>query len=79
MMEFKQEVLDVIAEVAENNIVKENPDVRIFDENILDSFATVGLLLALNDRLDMDLTITDFDRDEWATPNMIAEVLEELR
>ncbi|QPT47751.1 D-alanine--poly(phosphoribitol) ligase subunit 2 [Macrococcoides caseolyticum] len=79
MMEFRQEVLDVIAEVAENNIVKENPDVRIFDENILDSFATVGLLLALNDRLDMDLTITDFDRDEWATPNMIAEVLEELR
>lgn len=78
-MEFKQEVLDVIAEVAENNIVKENPDVRIFDENILDSFATVGLLLALNDQLDMDLTITDFDRDEWATPNMIAEVLEELR
>ncbi|HCD19372.1 D-alanine--poly(phosphoribitol) ligase subunit 2 [Macrococcoides caseolyticum] len=78
-MEFRQEVLDVIAEVAENNIVKENPDVRIFDENILDSFATVGLLLALNDRLDMDLTITDFDRDEWATPNMIAEVLEELR
>lgn len=78
-MEFRQEVLDVIAEVAENNIVKENPDVRIFEENILDSFATVGLLLALNDRLDMDLTITDFDRDEWATPNMIAEVLEELR
>ncbi|MGZ9848552.1 D-alanine--poly(phosphoribitol) ligase subunit 2 [Macrococcus psychrotolerans] len=78
-MEFKQEVLDVIADVAENNIVKENPDVRIFDENILDSFATVGLLLALNDRLDMDLTITDFDRDEWATPNMIADVLEELR
>lgn len=78
-MEFRQEVLDVIAEVAENNIVKENPDVRIFDENILDSFATVGLLLALNDRLDMDLTITDFDRDGWATPNMIAEVLEELR
>nr|QYA33887.1 D-alanine--poly(phosphoribitol) ligase subunit 2 [Macrococcus sp. 19Msa1099]QYA38701.1 D-alanine--poly(phosphoribitol) ligase subunit 2 [Macrococcus caseolyticus]QYA77408.1 D-alanine--poly(phosphoribitol) ligase subunit 2 [Macrococcus caseolyticus] len=79
MMEFKQEVLDVIADVAENNIVKENPDVRIFDENILDSFATVGLLLALNDRLDIDLTITDFDRDEWATPNMIADVLEELR
>jgi len=78
-MEFKQEVLDVIADVAENNMVKENPDVRIFDENILDSFATVGLLLALNDRLDMDLTITDFDRDEWATPNMIADVLEELR
>ncbi|UBH13744.1 D-alanine--poly(phosphoribitol) ligase subunit 2 [Macrococcus armenti] len=78
-MEFKQEVLDVIAEVAENDIVKENPDVKIFDENILDSFATVGLLLALNERLDMDLTITDFDRDEWATPNMIVEVLEGLR
>ena len=34
-MEFKEQVLDVLAEVAENDIVKENPDVEIFEEGLL--------------------------------------------
>lgn len=78
-MSFKDEVLDVIAEVAEDDIVKTNPDVRIFDEGILDSFATVNLLMMINERLDIDVTITDFDRDAWATPNMIVAELEQLK
>lgn len=78
-MEFRDQVLNLLTEVAENDIVKTNPDVRIFDEGILDSFATVGLLLEINEQLDIDVTITDFDRDEWATPNMIVKVLEDLK
>ena len=45
-MEFREQVLDLLAEVAEN-IVKENPDVEIFEEGIIDSFQTVGLLLEI--------------------------------
>ena len=37
-MEFRDQVLDLLAEVAENDIVKENPDVEIFEEGIIDSF-----------------------------------------
>ncbi len=44
-MEFREQVLNLLAEVAENDIVKENPDVEIFEEGIIDSFQTVGLLL----------------------------------
>ena len=70
-MEFREQVLDLLAEVAENNIVKENPDVEIFE--------TVGLLLEIQNKLDIEVSIMDFDRDEWATPNKIVEALEELR
>ena len=31
-MSFEEKVLDILAEVAENDIVKENPDIAIFDE-----------------------------------------------
>ena len=72
-MEFREQVLDVLADVAENDVVKENPDVEIFEEGIIDSFQTVGLLLGI------EVSIMDFDRDEWATPNKIVEALEELR
>ena len=78
-MEFREQVLDLLAEVAENNIVKENPDVEIFEEGIIDSFQTVGLLLEIQNKLDIEVSIMDFGRDEWATPNKIVEALEELR
>lgn len=46
-MEFKQEVLDVLAEVCQEDAVKENPDIEIFEEGLLDSFGTVELLVAI--------------------------------
>ena len=78
-MEFKEQVLDLLADVAENDVVKENPDVEIFEEGIIDSFQTVGLLLEIQNRLGIEVSIMDFDRDEWATRNKIVEALEELR
>lgn len=78
-MNFEESVLNILAEVAENDIVKENPDIEIFEEGIIDSFATVGLLLEIQNNLGIDVTITDFDRDEWETPNKIINVLKELQ
>lgn len=78
-MEFREQVLDLLTEVAENNVIKENPDVELFEEGIIDSFQTVGLLLEIRNKLDIEVSIMDFDRDEWATPNKIVAVLEELR
>lgn len=37
-MEFREQVLDLLAEVAENNIVKENPDVEILKKVLLIHF-----------------------------------------
>lgn len=78
-MEFREQVLDLLTEVAENNVIKENPNIELFEEGIIDSFQTVGLLLEIQNRLDIEVSIMDFDRDEWATPNKIVAVLEELR
>ena len=78
-MNFEERVLNILADVAENDIVKENPDIEIFEEGIIDSFATVGLLLEIQNNLDIDVTITDLDRDEWATPNKIIKVLKDLQ
>ncbi|MEX0135220.1 D-alanine--poly(phosphoribitol) ligase subunit DltC [Bacillus nitratireducens] len=79
MAEFKNQVLDILEEVCENDIVKENPDVQLFDEGILDSFATVSLLVEFQVHLNIEVSISDFDRDEWATPNMIIRKLEDIR
>ncbi|KXZ13023.1 D-alanine--poly(phosphoribitol) ligase subunit 2 [Bacillus nakamurai] len=78
-MEFKQEVLDVLAEVCQEDVVKENPDIDIFEEGLLDSFGTVELLVAIENRFGITVPITEFDRDEWNTPNNIVNKLTELK
>ncbi|PES73859.1 D-alanine--poly(phosphoribitol) ligase subunit 2 [Bacillus cereus] len=79
MSEFKNQVLNVLEEVCENDIVKENLDVQLFEEGILDSFATISLLVEFQERLNIEVSISDFDRDEWATPNMIIKKLKDMR
>lgn len=79
MAEFKDQVLDILEEVCENDIVKENADVQLFEEGILDSFGTVSLLVEFQERLGIEVPISDFDRDEWATPNMIIKKLEDMQ
>lgn len=79
MSEFKDQVLNVLEEVCENDIVRENPDVQLFEEGILDSFGTVSLLVEFQERLSIEVSISDFDRDEWATPNMIIKKLKDMR
>ncbi|MDA2141873.1 D-alanine--poly(phosphoribitol) ligase subunit DltC, partial [Bacillus cereus group sp. Bc256] len=60
MAEFKEQVLDILEEVCENDIVKENLDVQLFEEGILDSFAVVSLLVEFQERLDIEVSISDF-------------------
>lgn len=76
-MNFREQVLEVIAEACEDDIVKENPNIEIFEEGILDSFGVVNLLLLINEKLEIDVSISEFDRDEWKTPNLIVKQLEE--
>lgn len=78
-MNIREEVLDILEEIAESDIVKTNPDIRVFDEGIIDSLATVVLLMNIQERLDIEVTITDFDRETWATPNMIVNEVEKLQ
>ena len=78
-MEFREQVLDILAEVAEDDIVKEQPDIEVFEEGIIDSMQTVGLLLEIQNQLGIEVSGMDFDRDEWATPNKIVDVLNDLR
>jgi len=71
-MEFKNQVIELVAEVCRDEIVKENLDIDLFESALLDSFGTVQLLVLIEDRFGITVPITEFDRDSWNTPNNIA-------
>jgi D-alanine--poly(phosphoribitol) ligase subunit 2 len=79
MSDVKEIVLDILEEVCETEAVKENLDIKIFEEGLLDSFGTVTLLVEIESRLNVSVPISDFDREEWATPRKIIENVERYR
>ncbi|WP_261807333.1 D-alanine--poly(phosphoribitol) ligase subunit DltC [Lapidilactobacillus luobeiensis] len=54
-------------------------DENIFENGLLDSMATVQLLLDLEDKFDVDVPVSEFDRNEWNTPNKIVAKVASLK
>ncbi len=73
----KQQVLEMLVELCEDDIILENPDIDLFEEGLLDSFGTINLLVEIESRFNISVPITDFNREEWNTPSRIVAELAE--
>ncbi|EEN9582640.1 TPA_asm: D-alanine--poly(phosphoribitol) ligase subunit DltC [Listeria monocytogenes] len=78
-MAFRENVLGILEEITETDEVVQNTNIKLFDEGLLDSMATVQLLIEIEEKLDITVPVSEFDRDEWATPEMIITQLEALK
>ena len=74
-----EQVIDVLARIADTEEVRTNPDLALFDLQILDSMKTVELIVALQAEIGVEVSPAEFDRDAWATPaKMVADVQRRL-
>lgn len=73
------QVIDVLARVADTEEVRTNPDLALYELQILDSMKTVELIVALQQEMGVEVSPAEFDRDAWATPaKMVADVQRRL-
>lgn len=75
-MTISDRVLNVLVGVSELEGVRHDPDVRLYDLQILDSMTTVQLILALSSEFGVEISPAEFDREEWATPRKIVSYME---
>ncbi|WP_026575636.1 D-alanine--poly(phosphoribitol) ligase subunit 2 [Bacillus sp. UNC438CL73TsuS30] len=78
-MELNEQVIALVTEICQDDVVKEDPDIDLFESGLLDSFGTVELLVQIEERFGITVPITEFDRDTWNTPNNIAKQLAEFK
>ena len=52
-----------------------DPDLALFDEGLLDSFATIQMVLALEEGFGLHLEISELSREQMATPAKIARTI----
>lgn len=77
--QLREELLNILVRIGGEEEVRTNSDVQLFQTGLLDSMGLVELLVEIEDNLQITVPITDFDRDEWATPNKIIAYLERQR
>ena len=74
-MEFEEQVVALVAEICQDDVIKENPNIDLFESGLLDSFGTVELLVQIEERFGITVPITEFDRETWNSPIKIAKRL----
>jgi D-alanine--poly(phosphoribitol) ligase subunit 2 len=75
-MSTAERALAVLADIAEVDEVRQDPDVRLYDLHILDSLKTVELMVAFSETFGVDISPAAFEREQWATPRKIVAYLE---
>jgi D-alanine--poly(phosphoribitol) ligase subunit 2 len=71
-----ERVLSILSDIADTTEVVRNPDLRLFDLEVLDSLRTVELMIALSEQFGVEISPAEFERDQWATPKRIVAYIE---
>ena len=69
-------VLAELAKITETDDVRQNLDLALFDEAVLDSLGMVELIVALGELFHLDISPAQVDRQMWATPRKIIADIE---
>ena len=76
-MDVKAEVVEILNTIIGEDISDQMDD-DFFENGLLDSMATVELLLDLETKFDIQAPVSEFDRNDWNTPNKVIAKVESL-
>lgn len=74
---MEEKILEILADKCgvEAEDLREDMDIDLFEEGLLDSFAMLGLLVDFEEQLGIKIEITEIDRKDINTPNKVVECL----
>ena len=75
-MSVAEEVIATIRAVTNDPEVAVDRELKLFELQILDSLRTIELVVALSERFDIEIALSEIDRSLWATPNLIIAFIE---
>ena len=66
----------MIEELCGDEIVREDPDIDLLEEGLIDSLDYIELLLWIEEAFGLKMSPSELTREEMATPNRIIAVVE---
>lgn len=76
---MKEKVLDLLEEVCDDDVVREDLDMDLFEEELMDSLAFAELLAMIEDKLGVVISPSEVVRSQVNTANKIIALVEEKK
>lgn len=74
---MKEKILDLLEEICEDDIVREELDLDLFEEDIMDSLGFAELLAMIEEELGIVIAPSEVVREQVNTANKIIALVEE--
>jgi len=72
-------LLELLVSLTHTEEVRANPDLRLYDYQLLDSIRTVELMVMIEREFGIKISPAEFERENWATPRkIIADIARRL-
>ncbi|MEG0291652.1 MAG: D-alanine--poly(phosphoribitol) ligase subunit DltC [Anaerovoracaceae bacterium] len=68
---MEEKILDLLEEICEEDIVRENLDISLSEEGLIDSLGYTELLIGLEDLFGIILAPSEISKEDVDTPNKI--------
>jgi D-alanine--poly(phosphoribitol) ligase subunit 2 len=73
---LSDKILRQLASICGTDEVRTNPDLALYEREVLDSIKTVELIVAIEEEFGLYVSPAELDRQTWATPRKIIADIE---
>ena len=74
---MEEKLLSILEEICDDEIVREDKDVDLFETDLIDSLGVVSLMVAIEEEFGIILAPTEIEREDFNTPNRIISYLKD--
>lgn len=68
---MEEKVLDILEEICEDDVVRSDLNINLFEEELLDSLAFTELLVAIEEQFGIVISPSEVERTDVETPGKI--------
>ena len=73
---IKEQVLEMLEEICEDEVVREDLDINMKEEGLMDSLAFVEMLVKIEEIFGLTIAPTEVTYEEIDTPNKVVSYIE---
>ena len=73
---IKDQILEMLEEICEDEVVREDLDINLKEEGLMDSLAFVEMLVRIEENFGLSIAPTEVTYEEIDTPNKVISYIE---
>lgn len=74
---MEEKILDILEDICEDDIVREELDINLFESGLMDSLGLVELLVQIEENYNIIISPSEIERDDIETPNKIISLIKQ--